>query len=60
MDENSENKTQGIIEHFEEEESENEKRKNYFDTTKIDSASQIFMNCRNLKKIEFPPSFNVD
>ena len=39
--------------------SEQEKRKEYFDTTKIKSASEIFMNCNNLKKIQLPPSFNV-
>ena len=39
--------------------SEEEKRKEYFDTTKIKSASEIFMNCNNLKKIQLPPSFNV-
>ena len=60
-EEDSENKTQEIIEFYEEEEevSESEKRKEYFDTTKIESAASIFMNCRNLKKIQFPPSFNV-
>ena len=39
--------------------SNNEERKEYFDTTNIESASQIFMNCNKLKKIQFPPSFNV-
>ena len=47
-------------EYFEEEEdSKNEKRKEYFETKKIESASFIFKNCTNLKKIQFPPSFNV-
>ena len=60
-EEDSENRTQEIIEFYEEEEedSESEKRKEYFDTTKIESAASLFMNCRNLKKIQFPPSFNV-
>ena len=43
----------------EEEEEEKDKRKEYFDTKNIKSASNIFMNCKNLKKIQFPPSFNV-
>ena len=53
--------TQEILEYFEEEEedSEVEKRKGYFDSTKIKSAAFTFMNCKNLKKIKFPPSFNV-
>ena len=60
LDENSENITQETIEYFEEEEdSENKNRKEYFETKKIESASFIFMNCSNLKKIQFPPSFNV-
>ena len=42
-----------------EEEEEKDKRKEYFDTKNIKSASNIFMNCKNLKKIQFPPSFNV-
>ena len=41
------------------EDSENEKRKEYFDTSKIKSANKIFLNCNNLKKIKLPPSFNV-
>ena len=41
------------------EEEEKDKRKEYFDTKNIKSASNIFMNCKNLKKIQFPPSFNV-
>ena len=59
--EDSGNTTQEIIEYFEEEEedSEVEKRKGYFDSTKIKSAAFTFMNCKNLKKIKFPPSFNV-
>ena len=40
-------------------ESENEKQNKYFDTSRIKSASGIFMNCPNLKKIQLPPSFNV-
>ena len=31
----------------------------YFDTTKIKNVSKIFLNCANLKKIIFPPFFNV-
>ena len=31
----------------------------YFNTTKIKKVSKIFLNCRNLKKIVFPPFFNV-
>ena len=60
-EEDSENATQEITEFYEEEEedSESEKRKEYFDTTTIKSAAYTFMNCRNLKKIQFPPSFNV-
>ena len=59
-EEDSGNITQEIIEYFEEEEdSEVEKRKGYFDSTKIKSAAFTFMNCKNLKKIKFPPSFNV-
>ena len=53
LDENLDN-TQEITE-----DSEEEKRKEYFDTTKIKSVNEIFMNCRNLKKIQLPPSFNV-
>ena len=41
------------------EDSENEKRKEYFDTSKNKSATEIFLNCNNLKKIKLPPSFNV-
>jgi len=60
LDENSENITQETTEYFEEQhDSENKNRKEYFDTKKIGSASFIFKNCRNLKKIQFPPSFNV-
>ena len=47
------------VEEEEEEEKEKDKRKEYFDTKNIKSASNIFMNCKNLKKIQFPPSFNV-
>ena len=42
-----------------EESQENEKRKEYFDTKNINRASEIFMNCHKLKKIQLPPSFNV-
>jgi tellurium resistance protein TerZ len=31
----------------------------YFNTTKIKNVSKIFLNCGNLKKIIFPPIFNV-
>ena len=31
----------------------------YFNTTEIQSVSKIFLNCKNLKKIIFPPYFNV-
>ena len=44
---------------FLDEEEEEEKRKEYFDTRHIESASNMFMNCRNLKKVQLPPSFNV-
>ena len=54
----SENEELDFLEE-EEEESDNEKRKEYFDTKNIESASNIFNNCVNLKKIQFPPSFNV-
>ena len=47
------------VEEEEEKEKEKDKRKEYFDTKNIKSASNIFMNCKNLKKIQFPPSFNV-
>ena len=61
LDENSENITQETTEYFEEEKNpENKNRKEYFETKKIESASFIFMNFSNLKKIQFPPSFNVD
>ena len=36
-----------------------EQRKGYFDTSEIQNVSNMFNNCTNLKKIEFPPSFNV-
>ena len=53
-EEDSENRTQEIIEFYEkEEDSESEKRKEYFDTTRIESAASIFMNCRNLKIFNF-------
>ena len=42
-----------------EEDKEEEKRKEYFDTRKIKGASNIFMNCKKLKKIQLSPSFNV-
>ena len=35
------------------EEEEKDKRKEYFDTKNIKSASNIFMNCKNLKKFNF-------
>ena len=41
------------------EEDEDEKRKEYFDTRNIKSASNMFMNCHNLKRVQLPPSFNV-
>ena len=63
LDESSESQEtrEYLIEEEEEEEeaSEQEKRKEYFDTLNIKKASQIFMNCKKLKKIQFPPSFNV-
>jgi len=31
----------------------------FFNTTKIKNVSKIFLNCGNLKKIIFPPFFNV-
>ena len=31
----------------------------YFNTTEIQNVSKIFLNCKNLKKIIFPPYFNV-
>ena len=31
----------------------------YFNTTEIKNVSKIFLNCRYLKKIVFPPYFNV-
>ena len=31
----------------------------YFNSTKIKNVSKIFLNCGNLKKIIFPPVFNV-
>ena len=31
----------------------------YFNTTEIKNVSKIFLNCKNLKKIIFPPYFNV-
>ena len=43
----------------EEVEEEKEKRKKYFDTSKIKGASNIFMNCKKLKKVQLPPLFNV-
>ena len=46
-------------EFLEEEEPEEEKRKGYFDTTNIESASNMFSNCVSLKKVQLPPSFNV-
>ena len=33
-----------------------EQRKGYFDTSEIQNVSNMFNNCTNLKKIEFPPS----
>ena len=63
LDESSESQEtrEYLIEEEEEEEeaSEQEKRKEYFDTLNIEKASQLFMNCKKLKKIQFPPSFNV-
>ena len=41
------------------ENSENDGRKEYFDTTKIESAEGMFLNCQNLTKIQLPSSFNV-
>ena len=41
------------------EDSENNERKEYFDTTKIESAEGMFLNCQNLTKIQLPSSFNV-
>ena len=41
------------------ENSENNERKEYFDTTKIESAEGMFLNCQNLTKIQLPSSFNV-
>ena len=32
---------------------------NYFDTSKIESANELFLNCKKLKKIQLTPSFNV-
>ena len=58
LDENSDNRVNKRYLDVESD-SEKEKRKEYFDTTKIKNASQIFMNCENLKKIQFPPFFNV-
>ncbi len=49
-----ENLTQEITE-----DSENEEREEYFNTSKIKSVKEIFLNCSNLKKIELTPSFNV-
>ena len=63
LDESSESQEtrEYLIEEEEEEEeaSEQEERKEYFDTLNIEKASQLFMNCKKLKKIQFPPSFNV-
>ena len=36
-----------------------DQRKGYFETSEIQSVSNMFNNCTQLKKIEFPPSFNV-
>ena len=52
LDENSEY-------YNEEDVSETKERKGYFDTTNIRNSSYMFMNCKNLKKIHFPPFFNV-
>ena len=41
------------------EESIIEERKEYFETSEIKSVSNMFLNCRSLKKIKLPPSFNV-
>ena len=54
LDQNLENITQEITD-----DTENEKRKEYFDTSKIKSVYEIFLNCIHLKKIKLPPSFNV-
>ena len=54
LEENSETITEGITEDV-----EIEKRKEYFDTEEIKNVNGIFMNCRKLKKIQLPPSFNV-
>ena len=55
LEENSEN----VIDEEITEESEIEERKSYFDTSKIQSASELFKNCRKLKKVQLSPSFNV-
>ena len=31
----------------------------YFNTTEIKNVSKMFLNCKNLKKIVFPPYFNI-
>ena len=36
-----------------------DERKDYFVTSKIESAPNLFKDCTKLKKIELPPSFNV-
>ena len=36
-----------------------ENRKGYFETSEIKSASNMFLNCLRLKKIQLPPFFNV-
>ena len=41
------------------EDPENAQSTKHFDTAKIKRASEIFMNCKNLKKIQLPPVFNV-
>ena len=59
-EDNSDNSTYEVSDNYVEEyNKENENRKEYFDTKNIKSVSEIFLNCTNLKKIRFPPSFNV-
>ena len=61
LDTNSEGgtNTRYLEENSEEDDSEKNKRKGYFDTTNIKNSSYMFMNCQKLKKIQLPPFFNV-
>ena len=50
---------EGIEEEEDEEEIEEEEEKKYFYTPQIKSASNLFNNCANLKKVQLSPYFNV-